>query len=445
MLDNNPFFIKKNKKIQDIKIAIIGLGYVGLPLAVEFGKIFKTCGFDLNQKRILDLNQYKDVTEELSFEEISASSELKFTNNEEDLSEYNVFIIAVPTPITIKKAPDLTLLKEASKTVGKFLKHNDIVIYESTVYPGATEEVCIPILEKTSGMLCKKDDDLNSKKYFGCAYSPERINPGDKEKTLKDIVKITSALDSETSLKVDWLYKNIITAGTYLVDNIKIAEAAKIIENTQRDVNIALVNEFAMIFNKMDIDTRKVLDAASTKWNFLSFEPGLVGGHCIGVDPYYLAYKAIELGHNPKLLLSGRYINDNMGIYVADTVRKGMINKGIEIIGAKILIFGLTFKENCKDVRNSGVVSLSKELKNFGCIVSVFDPIASLETDDEFKQITIESKPKKSFYDCIIMAVKHNYFQLNFPIIEIKKLLKEKHYIFDLKSSIDVNDSNDRL
>ena len=370
---------------------------------------------------------------------------MSFTNNEKDVSDCNVFIIAVPTPININKIPDLSLLKKATRIVGKHLIHNDIVIYESTVYPGTTEEICIPILEKKSKLLCKKDDSSFSDNYFGCGYSPERINPGDKQKTIKDIVKITSALDKETAKKIDKLYKKIITAGTFLVKNIKIAEAAKIIENTQRDVNIALINEFSMIFHKMEIDTKQVLNAASTKWNFLPFEPGLVGGHCIGVDPYYLSFKAKKLGHNPKLLLSGRQINDNMGSYVANLVVKGMKKNTIKINGAKVLIFGLSFKENCKDIRNSGVFSLNDKLKLLGCNVSIFDPIATKLSGYELNNTKIEKVPKKYFYDCIILAVKHDYFRINYPIEKLKGLLKNKHYIFDLKNSLDADQSNDRL
>jgi UDP-N-acetyl-D-glucosamine/UDP-N-acetyl-D-galactosamine dehydrogenase len=436
-----------NNIIEDskIKIAIIGLGYVGLPLAVEFGKFFNTLGFDLNNKRIKDLKKCKDSTEELTSQEIKSSSLLNFTSDEKSISQCNVFIIAVPTPINQKKKPDLTLLKRASTTVGKYLKNNDIVIYESTVYPGATEEICIPILEKKSKLLCKTKNNFLSQSSFGCGYSPERINPGDKQKTIKDIIKITSALDEDTSRKIDNLYKKIIIAGTCKVESIKIAEAAKIIENTQRDVNIALINEFSMIFNKMNIDTKKVLNAASSKWNFLPFEPGLVGGHCIGVDPYYLAYKAKKVGHNPKLLLSGRDINDKMGKHVAQLVVKGMKEKNIIIKNSKIIIFGITFKENCKDTRNSGVISLHDNLKSLGCMVSVFDPIATLESNSQLKNIYIEEKPKNNFYDCIILAVKHNYFETNYPIEKLKRLLKDKYYIFDLKSSMSIKDTNGRL
>ena len=441
----NKSLLKNTTDNYHYKIAIIGLGYVGLPLAVEFGKKFQTIGYDLNSLRVSNLKKHIDDTEELSPQQIEIAKYLSFTNNEKDVSDCNVFIIAVPTPININKIPDLSLLKKATRIVGKHLIHNDIVIYESTVYPGTTEEICIPILEKKSKLLCKKDDSSFSDNYFGCGYSPERINPGDKQKTIKDIVKITSALDKETAKKIDKLYKKIITAGTFLVKNIKIAEAAKIIENTQRDVNIALINEFSMIFHKMEIDTKQVLNAASTKWNFLPFEPGLVGGHCIGVDPYYLSFKAKKLGHNPKLLLSGRQINDNMGSYVANLVVKGMKKNTIKINGAKVLIFGLSFKENCKDIRNSGVFSLNDKLKLLGCNVSIFDPIATKLSGYELNNTKIEKVPKKYFYDCIILAVKHDYFRINYPIEKLKGLLKNKHYIFDLKNSLDADQSNDRL
>ena len=310
----NKINLPKNNILQEsnIKIAVIGLGYVGLPLAVEFGNFFNTTGFDLNNKRIEDLKRFKDNTEELTSKKIKTSKLLKFTNAEDDISQCNFFIIAVPTPINQKKEPELTLLKQASSMVGKYLKKNDIVVYESTVYPGTTEEICIPILERKSKLLCKRKNCFLSENSFGCGYSPERINPGDQDKTIKDIIKITSALDEETLEKIDTLYKKIIIAGTHQTESIRIAEAAKIIENTQRDVNIALINEFSMIFNKLNIDTKQVLKAASSKWNFLPFEPGLVGGHCIGVDPYYLAYKAKKVGYNPKLLLSGRNINDKI-------------------------------------------------------------------------------------------------------------------------------------
>ena len=427
------------------KIAVIGLGYVGLPLAVEFGKKFQTIGYDLNKLRILSLKKFNDNTAELTCKQIKAANYLSFTNNENDISNCDIFIIAVPTPINLKKIPDLSLLKKASSIVGKYLNHNDIVIYESTVYPGATEEICVPILEEKSKLSCKKDGVNCNQNFFGCGYSPERINPGDKKKTIKDIVKITSALDKKTAKTIDKLYKQIIIAGTHLVENVKIAEAAKIIENTQRDVNIALVNEFSMIFKKMKIDTQQVLNAASTKWNFLPFEPGLVGGHCIGVDPYYLSFKAKKLGHNPKLLLSGREINDNMGDYISKLIVNGMKKNDIKINGAKVIIFGLAFKENCKDIRNSGVFSLNQKLKSVGCKVSIFDPVANNISKNDLKNIKIEKTPKKNFYDCIILAVKHDYFRINYPIAKIKGILKNKHYIFDLKSSIDLSHSNDRL
>ena len=348
------------------KIALIGLGYVGLPLAVEFGKKRQIIGFDIDKNRISQLLSGIDPTLELSNQELKDAIHLSYTTNPDDIKECSIFIVSVPTPIDKHKRPDLTALEKSSETVGSVLKKGDIVIYESTVYPGATEEVCVPILEQQSGLKFNKD--------FYCGYSPERINPSDKKHTITNILKVTSGSTPEIATEVDELYKEIIVAGTHKTKSIKIAEAAKVIENTQRDLNIALINELALIFKKMNIDTEAVLKAAGTKWNFLPFRPGLVGGHCIGVDPYYLTHKANEVGYYPEMILAGRRLNDNMGSYVANEVSKLMTKKGIQIAEANILIMGLTFKENCPDHRNTRVVDLVKEFKSFSCNVDVYDP-----------------------------------------------------------------------
>ena len=389
----------KNKKI-----ALIGLGYVGLPLAVEFGKKFEVIGFDVSEERIDLLKKNEDPNLEISKKEFLDSTNLYFSNIIDDIKDCNIYIITVPTPIDNHKRPDLTALKKSSETVGSVLKKDDIVIYESTVYPGATEEFCVPILEKQSSLKFNTD--------FYCGYSPERINPGDKKHKLIDIKKVTAGSTPEIALEVDELYKEIIVAGTYKAENIKVAEAAKVIENTQRDLNIALINELALIFNKMNIDTEAVLKAASTKWNFLPFRPGLVGGHCIGVDPYYLTHKANEVGYQPEVILAGRKLNDNMGSYVANEVSKLMTKKRIQIAKANILIMGLTFKENCPDYRNTRVIDLIKEFKNFSCNVDVYDPWVNKKlVADEYKFDPI-SKPIKGNYDAIVLAVAHDKFKL---------------------------------
>jgi len=346
-----------------MKIALVGLGYVGLPLAVEFGKKYETVGFDINQARIDELKRGEDSTLEVEPQELALASQLSFTTDPEDIRDCKIFIVTVPTPIDEHKRPDLTPLEKSSSAIGKLLKQGDVVIYESTVYPGATEEVCVPILEAESGLVFNKD--------FYCGYSPERINPGDKEHRVTTIKKVTSGSTPEIADKVDALYSSIITAGTHKASSIKVAEAAKVIENTQRDVNIALINELALIFNKLSIDTEEVLKAAGTKWNFLPFRPGLVGGHCIGVDPYYLTHKATEVGYHPEMILAGRRINDSMGGYVADQVAKIMTKKRIHVVDANILIMGLAFKENCPDLRNTRVVDLVAEFQGFNCNVDV--------------------------------------------------------------------------
>jgi UDP-N-acetyl-D-galactosamine dehydrogenase len=388
------------------KIAVIGLGYVGLPLAAEFAKYFQVAGFDINEQRIKELKDGNDKTLELSEAQVDEAlkNKMLFTYNLEDIKDYNVYIITVPTPIDKNNNPDLTPLIKASSSIGKILKKDDVVIYESTVYPGATEEDCVPVLEKMSNLKYNKD--------FFCGYSPERINPGDKEHTVSKILKITSGSTPKIAKFVDNLYRKIIKAGTHLAPSIKVAEAAKVIENTQRDINIAFVNELAMIFNKMNIDTKSVLDAAGTKWNFLKFTPGLVGGHCIGVDPYYLTHKAEEIGYHPEVILAGRRINDNMGIYIANQIIKLMIKNDKKIVNSKVLILGITFKENCTDIRNSRVVDVINELKEFGCIVDVVDPWA--DKNDVKHEYNITLKSHKNIdadkYDTIVLAVAHREF-----------------------------------
>ncbi|MDA9065606.1 Vi polysaccharide biosynthesis UDP-N-acetylglucosamine C-6 dehydrogenase TviB, partial [Candidatus Pelagibacter sp.] len=385
------------------KIAIIGLGYVGLPLAIEFGKKRDVIGFDINKDRIDLLRNNTDPTLEITKKEFAEAIYLNFTIKVEDLKECNIFIVTVPTPIDKHKRPDLTSLENSSGTIGSVLKKGDIVIYESTVYPGATEEICVPILEKKSGLIFNKD--------FYCGYSPERINPGDKKHRVADIKKVTAGSTPEIATEIDKLYQEIIVAGTHKAKSIKVAEAAKVIENTQRDLNIALINELALIFKKLDIDTEAVLEAAGTKWNFLPFRPGLVGGHCIGVDPYYLTHKANEVGYYPEMILAGRRLNDNMGSYVANEVSKLMTKKRIQIVEANILVMGLTFKENCPDHRNTRVIDLIKALKSFKCNVDVYDPwVNKKQVADEYK-IQIIDKPLKDKYSAIIIAVAHDEFK----------------------------------
>ena len=413
-------------------IAIIGLGYVGLPLAVEFGKKYNVIGFDIDESRIADLRNGIDKTKETVKSEIESSKFLKFSYEVSDLSDANIFIVTVPTPINQFKSPDLGPLLNASKMLGSVLKKGDIVIYESTVYPGCTEEECVPVLEKSSGLIFNKD--------FYCGYSPERINPGDKINTLTKIKKVTSGSTKEISIFVDELYKSIIQAGTHLAPSIKVAEASKAIENAQRDVNISFVNELALIFDRIGIDTQDVLDAAGTKWNFLKYKPGLVGGHCIGVDPYYLAHKAESLGYHPQVILSGRRVNDNMGMFIANKVVKLMIQNGITIKGANVLVLGVTFKENCPDIRNSKVVDIVNELNQFDLKVDVFDPhVDEIQVMNEYK-IKIVKEIKK--YDAIILAVAHNEF-LNFDYRRLKK--SNSSIIYDIKSVLDKSEVTSRL
>ena len=418
------------------KIALIGLGYVGLPLAVEFGKKRKVIGFDINQNRINELKDGIDVTLETTAQELKEADQLSYTSNLDDIKDCGIYIVTVPTPIDKHKRPDLTPLEKSSESVGKILKIGDIVIYESTVYPGATEEICVPILEKQSGLKFNQD--------FYCGYSPERINPGDKEHRVTTIKKVTAGSTPEIAIQVDELYQEIIIAGTHKASSIKVAEAAKVIENTQRDVNIALINELALIFNKLDIDTEAVLEAAGTKWNFLPFRPGLVGGHCIGVDPYYLTHKAIEVGYNPEMILAGRRLNDNMGSYVADQVSKLMTKKRIHIVDANILIMGLTFKENCPDLRNTRVVDLVEEFEGFNCNVDVYDPWA--DKDEAVHEYGIKpiDQPVEGKYDAILLAVAHDEFK-ELSLKQIKSFGKGNHVLYDIKYLLDANEVDGRL
>ena len=417
-------------------IGLIGLGYVGLPLAVEFGKNRKVVGFDISQVRVDQLKNHFDATLETSSLEIKNSIHLQFTTDVDDMKDCNIYIVTVPTPIDKNKRPDLTPLEKATNLIGSVLKKDDIVIYESTVYPGATEEVCVPILENQSG--------LTFNKSFYCGYSPERINPGDKKHRLVNIKKVTSGSTPSIATEVDELYREIIVAGTHKVVSIKVAEAAKVIENTQRDVNIALINELALIFKKLDIDTEAVLEAAGTKWNFLPFKPGLVGGHCIGVDPYYLTHKAMEVGYTPEIILAGRRLNDSMGSYVASEVSKLMNRNRIHIVDAKVLIMGLTFKENCPDIRNTRVVDLVRNFEGFNCKVDVFDPwVVKNEALNEY-DIQLIQNPLKGHYDAILLAVSHDEFK-KLSEKEIREYGKNRHILYDIKYLLKVNESDGRL
>ncbi|CAA6820395.1 MAG: UDP-glucose dehydrogenase (EC [uncultured Sulfurovum sp.] len=410
------------------KIAVIGLGYVGLPLAHAFSEKYEVVGFDIAQWRIDELRSGIDRTLELSTEQVNEAiaNNMEFTNVLKDIADCNIYIVTVPTPIDKHKKPDLTPLLKASESIGTVLKKDDIVIYESTVYPGATEEDCVPILEQVSGLKFNKD--------FFCGYSPERINPGDKEHTVTKILKVTAGSTPEIGKKVDELYASIITAGTHLAPTIKVAEAAKVIENSQRDINIAFVNELSMIFNRLDIDTNAVLEAAGTKWNFLPFKPGLVGGHCIGVDPYYLTHKAQEVGYNPEIILAGRRLNDNMGIYVANQVIKLMIKKGQKIEGSKVLILGITFKENCPDIRNSRVIDVIRELQDFGCDVDVSDYWADEEEVKREYNLNLVDKVNTTSYDAVVLAVAHDKYKK----LDIEQ--NDTQVVFDIKSVLLTSD-----
>lgn len=417
-------------------IAVIGLGYVGLPLAVEFAKHRAVIGFDIQPDRIAELRGGQDRTRELDAAELNTARHLTFSSDPSDLENATIFIVTVPTPIDVYKRPDLTPLIKASEAVGKVLKKGDIVIYESTVYPGATEDDCVPVLERLSGLTFNTD--------FFCGYSPERINPGDKDHRLTTISKVTAGSTPQTAETVDALYASIITAGTYKADSIRVAEAAKVIENTQRDLNIALVNELAIIFNKMGIDTEAVLKAAGTKWNFLPFRPGLVGGHCIGVDPYYLTHKAEALGYNPQVILAGRRINDGMGAYVAERLVKAMLKRQIEIAGARILILGLTFKENCPDLRNTRVVDVVRELEDYGMTVDVQDPCADPTEAHREYEIDLTAEPKYGTYDGVVLAVPHDEFIAQ-GAANLRRYGQDAHVFFDMKSKFPESDSDLRL
>lgn len=425
-------------ELNDVKLAIIGLGYVGLPLAVEFGKKRSVLGFDINQKRISELIAGVDHTLEVSSDELVEASKLSFTCDIENLKECNCFIVTVPTPIDEHKNPDLTPLIRASEAVGKVLKVGDIVIYESTVYPGCTEEICIPVLEEHSGLKFNQD--------FFAGYSPERINPGDKEHRVSTIKKVTSGSTSKIADLVDELYNQVVVVGTHKASSIKVAEAAKVIENTQRDLNIALINELAIIFNKLGIDTEAVLQAAGSKWNFLPFRPGLVGGHCIGVDPYYLTHKAEAIGYHPQIILAGRRLNDSMGGYVVAQLVKAMTKKRIHVDGARVLLMGLAFKENCPDLRNTRVIDIVNELKEYNCEVDVFDPWAdSKEAEDEYGITPIEqSALMPDTYDAIILAVGHSQFK-EMGVKKIRMLGKDSHVLYDIKYLLDSSESDLRL
>lgn len=424
------------QSLNDVRIGIIGLGYVGLPLAVEFGKKYQTVGFDINTKRVGELNNGRDFTLEVSADELADSKFISYTCNVDDLKSCNVYIVTVPTPIDDFKQPDLMPLVKASAMLAKVITADDIVIYESTVYPGATEEVCIPEIEKYSDLVFNKD--------FYAGYSPERINPGDKEHRVTNILKVTSGSTPEIAEFIDQLYGSIITAGTYKASTIKVAEAAKVIENTQRDINIALINELAVIFNKLNIDTEEVLKAAGTKWNFLPFRPGLVGGHCIGVDPYYLTHKAQAIGYNPEVILAGRRINDGMAEYVVSQLTKTMIKRKLQVNGANVLVMGLTFKENCPDVRNTKVVDILSELNEYNINVDVYDPWVNPEDAKHEYNIDLIDAPKSGNYDAIIFAVAHHQFKA-MSNADIKVLMKPEHVIYDLKYMLDQGFSDIRL
>jgi UDP-N-acetyl-D-galactosamine dehydrogenase len=422
--------------LRKCRIGVVGLGYVGLPLAVEFGKHFDTVGFDIKPDRIRALKTGHDSTKETTTEELRAASRLRFSDDLQDLKRCSVMIVTVPTPIDEFKQPDLTLLTRASESIGKVLRKGDIVVYESTVYPGCTEEVCVPILERTSGLTLNRD--------FFVGYSPERINPGDKEHRLPTIRKVTSGSTPRVASFVDQLYGTIVSAGTHKASSIRVAEAAKVIENTQRDVNIALINELALIFKRLGIDTEEVLHAAGTKWNFMPFRPGLVGGHCIGVDPYYLTHKATEVGFHPEMILAGRRLNDSMGVYIASEVVRLMAHKRIHVNGARVLVLGLTFKENCPDLRNSKVVDVVRELQTYGASVDVHDPwIDAAEARREYN-IKPVRKLRLGHYDAVVIAVSHREFKA-LGAAGLRRLCRRNHVLFDIKYVLPAHEVDGRL
>ena len=424
-----------NLDSENCRIAVIGLGYVGLPLLVAFARKFDCVGFDINLSRINELKSGRDATNELTESDLDSVS-LSFTSNSTDIQDCNVYIVTVPTPIDAQKRPDLGPLRRASSTVGPLLSAGDVVVFESTVYPGATEEVCVPILEETSGLKFNRD--------FFAGYSPERINPGDKVHRIESIVKVTSGSTPQVSRFVDELYGSIVTAGTHPASSIRVAEAAKVIENTQRDLNIALINELAIIFEKLGLDTEEVLLAAGTKWNFLPFRPGLVGGHCISVDPYYLTYKSQEIGYHPDIILAGRRINDGMGSYIADRVIKSMTRSNIHVVGARVLIMGLTFKENCPDLRNTRVVDVVNSLEGYNAAVDIYDPWANSEEAFEEYKLTLTSEPEGGTYDAVILAVSHDCFK-ELGIEKIRSFGKEECILFDVKYALPAHSDVQRL
>jgi UDP-N-acetyl-D-galactosamine dehydrogenase len=426
----------RNFNLKNLKVGVVGLGYVGLPLAVEFGKRFRTVGFDINQHRVDELRAGRDSTLEVDVDELAGAAKLTCTSKLDDLRKCGVFIITVPTPIDEYKRPDLTPLQRSSESVGKVLKKGDVVVYESTVYPGCTEEVCVPILEKLSGLKFNRD--------FYVGYSPERINPGDKQHRLTTIVKITSGSTPEAAEFVDQLYGSIVNAGTHRASSIRVAEAAKVIENTQRDVNIALINELALIFSRLGIDTEEVLQAAGSKWNFLPFRPGLVGGHCIGVDPYYLTHKAQAVGYHPEMILAGRRINDNMGLYVAQQVTQLMIRNRIQVCDSRILVMGLTFKENCPDVRNTKIVDVVRELQKFGAKVEVHDPWVDPDEAEHEYDIRPVRRLRRGKYDAVVMGVAHDQFR-ELGVEGVRALAKERHVLYDIKYVFKASEVDGRL
>lgn len=424
------------KLAENTRIAIIGLGYVGLPLAVEFGKKYQTLGFDINAARVAELQDGIDRTLETEPHELQEAVNLRYTTNPQDMQAATVFIVTVPTPIDEHKQPDLTPLQKASETLGKVIKKGDVAVFESTVYPGATEEYCVPVIERVSGLKFNQD--------FFIGYSPERINPGDKEHRLTTIMKVTSGSTPEVADFVDALYGSIIAAGTYKASSVKVAEAAKVIENTQRDLNIALMNELSIIFAKLDIDTEDVLKAAGTKWNFLPFRPGLVGGHCIGVDPYYLTHKAEAIGYHPEVILAGRRINDSMGVHVVSRLVKQMLKRRIQVDGANVLVMGLTFKENCPDLRNTKVVDIIDELKEYGVNVDVYDPWISTQDAQHEYGITPIAQPMNDKYDAIVLAVAHREFK-EIGAAGLREFGKQEHILFDLKYVLPKGEADIRL
>jgi UDP-N-acetyl-D-galactosamine dehydrogenase len=433
---NQQKFFQTEPETGELTLGIIGLGYVGLPLAVEFGKKYQTIGFDINPARIAELNAGRDSTLEVTAKELRHDTRLSFTGISGELAAVNVFIVTVPTPIDEHKRPDLTPLRNACITIGPILKPGDVVIFESTVYPGATEEVCVPILEQESGLKFNED--------FFAGYSPERINPGDREHRLPSIKKVTAGSTPEVAEFIDGLYRSIITAGTHKASSIRVAEAAKVIENTQRDVNIALINEFAMLFNRLGLDTEEVLQAAGTKWNFLHFRPGLVGGHCIGVDPYYLTFKAAEAGYHPEIILAGRRLNDAMGAYVVEQVARLMTQRRIHVVDARVLVMGLTFKENCPDLRNTRVIDIINGFASLHANVDVYDPWVN--SDDASKEygVTMVDEPKPGGYDAIIMAVPHKQFE-NLGVKNIRSYGKPVHVLYDVKYLLPPGETDGRL